>query len=600
MSADFMDRRNLDFILYEMLDAESLTAHPYYGEHSRQTFDAIIDVAAQIAKERFHPHNAALDANEPELVDGKVRIIPEVKEALAAYCEAGFLSAHHKVDLGGIQLPRMVALASHVWFSAANIATTAYVGLTKAAANVIEAFGNEEQKELFLGPMLEGRYFGTMVLTEPQAGSSLADLTASAEPAPDGDYLIKGNKIFISGGEHELSENIVHLVLARIKGGPPGIKGISLFIVPRYLVNPDGTIGEGNDVALSGLIHKLGYRGTTSTMLNFGENGSCRGYLIGEPNKGLNYMFHMMNEARINVGMGAVMLGYAGYLYSLDYARNRCQGRHPGNNDPTPPQVMLIEHVDVRRMLMEQKSYVEGAFSLGFYAVRLLDNQKTSPDETVRRESGLLLEILTPIIKAWPSEFCLEANSQAIQVLGGYGYTREYPVEQYYRTNRLNQIHEGTTAIQGIDLLGRKVSIQDGAAFKLLVGEIRDTLRQAGSIALVEGLAEELRQCLDIVEATTAFLLSKREEVGQIRFLSNATLYLRMVGHLVIGWMWLKQACTAAEKLQSSSEKDRDFYNGKLQACRYFSRWELPKIRYQSRILNDLDPTCLEMRDAWY
>jgi len=600
MTVEFMDRRNLNFVLYELLDAEQLTMHDYYSEHSRETFDAIIDVAAQIAREKFSPHNAALDANEPVVVDGKVKLLPEVKDALVAYCESGFLSAHHSMELGGIQLPRMIALASQVWFSAANISTTAYVGLTKAAANVIAAFGSEQQQARFLQPMLDGRFFGTMVLTESQAGSSLADIITSAEPTEEGHYLIKGNKIFISGGEHELSENIVHLVLARIKGGPVGIKGISLFIVPRYRVNPDSTLGTGNDVNLAGLIHKMGYRGTTSTMLNFGENDACHGYLIGEPHKGLNYMFHMMNEARINVGMGAIMLGYAGYLYSLDYARNRPQGRLPGNNDPATGQVMLIEHADVRRMLLMQKAYVEGAFSLGFYASWLLDNQKTSSDEALRSEAGLLLEILTPIIKSWSAEYCVAANDQAIQVLGGYGYTREYPVEHYYRNNRLNPIHEGTVAIHGIDLLGRKVSMQNGVAFKLLMREIRSTIDAAALVESLSEFAKLLNQAVVTVGETTALLLENKDAAGIVKFLANATIYLGMMGHTVIAWMWLRQALVAAAKLPEAATADRDFYQGKIHACRFFMRWELPKIQYQSRILKDLDPTCYDMQDTWF
>lgn len=600
MAVEFMSRRNLSFVLYELFDAEQLTKHAWYEEHSRETFEAIIDVAEQIAREKFHPHLAASDSQEPVMVDGKVAMIPELKEAVAAYAEAGFLAAHHSMELGGIQLPRMISLACQVWFSAANIATTSYVGLTKAAANVIEAFGTPEQKARFLPPMLDGRCFGTMVLTEPQAGSSLADIATTALPTGDGHYLLKGNKLFISAGEHELSENIVHLVLARIKGAPAGVKGLSLFIVPRYRVNADGSCGEGNDVALAGLIHKMGWRGTTSTMLNFGENDRCHGYLIGEPNKGLACMFQMMNEARVNVGMGATMLGYAGYLYSLDYARNRPQGRRAGNNDPSTKQVMLIEHADVRRMLLMQKSYVEGCFALGFYAAWLLDQQKSAPEDEVRREAGLLLDILTPIIKAWSSDLCIEANSQAIQVLGGYGYTRDYPVEQFFRNNRLNPIHEGTNAIQAIDLLGRKVSMYDGAAFRLLTREIAKTVEEADREESLRGLAQELRQALRTVEETTALLLAKREAAGTELFLANASLYLAMVGHVVIAWMWLRQALAATRKGAVATGRDEEFYRGKLQACRYYFRWELPKIRYQSGILGDLDTTCHAMENTWY
>ncbi len=600
MSEEFMSRRNLNFVLYEMLDATKLTENEYYKEHSRETFEAIIDVAEQIAREKFFPHHMELDATEPVVENGRVKIIPEVKEALDAYAEAGFLSAHHSEELGGIQLPRIVTLACQVWFSAANIATLAYLGLTKAAANLIEVFGTEEQKEKYLGPMLEGRYYGTMVLTEPQAGSSLADVATTARPTDEGHYLIKGNKIFISCGEHELSENIIHLVLARLKDAPPGIRGLSLFIVPRYRVREDGSIGEPNDVALAGLIHKMGYRGTTSTMLNFGENDDCRGYLIGEPNKGLACMFHMMNEARINVGIGAVMQGYAGYLYSLDYARNRPQGRPLGNKDPKSKQVMLVEHPDIRRMLLMQKAYVEGTFALGFYSAWLLDQEKTSPDEEVRRECGLLLELLTPIIKAWSAELTLEANYQAIQILGGYGYTRDYPVEQYYRNNRLNPIHEGANGIQAMDLLGRKVSMHEGAAFNLLVREIEKTVAETLENEPLREWASQIEKALNTLKETTADLLKAKKDFGPERVLANASIYQEMFGHVVIAWLWLKQAQTAIKGLEYANEENATFYKGKLQACRYYFTWDLPKIEYQSRILRDLDPTCLEMQDAWF
>lgn len=600
MAVEFMNRRNLNFVLYEMLDAERLTKNPIYSEHSRETFEAVIDVAEQIAREKFYPHMMASDAQEPVLVNGKVQLIPEIKEALAAYAEAGFLAAHHRPELGGIQLPRLIGLACQLWFSAANLPTATYSGLTKAAANLIEAHGSPEQKARFLPPMLDGRCFGTMCLTEPQAGSSLGDVTTSAVPVGDGHYIIKGNKIFISGAEHEMTENILHLVLARIKGASTGIKGLSLFIVPRFRFKPDGSAGEHNDVSISGLIHKMGWRGTTTALMNFGENDDCHGYLIGEPGKGLSCMFHMMNEARTNVGMGATMIGYASYLYSLDYARYRTQGRLPGNNDPDTKQALLIEHADVRRMLLMQKSFVEGCFALGLYAAWLLDQQKSSPSEQTRKESELLLDILTPIVKAWSSELCLEANFQAIQVMGGYGYTRDYPVEQYYRTNRINAIHEGTNGIQALDLLGRKVTMQGGAAFSLLVREIRKTIDEAAAVKSLKELSKELGLALERARETTATMLEKREEAGLDLFLSNASLYLAMTGHVVIAWMWLRQALIAAEKRGSAGESDRDFYQGKMQACNYYFSRELPKTEYLSRILNDIDPVCHSMQDAWF
>ncbi len=600
MTIPFFDRRNMNFVLYEMLGAEQLTSYDYYREHSRETFDAIIEVAEQIAREHFHSHNVKADKNEPVMIDGRVTIIPEVKEAIGHFTEAGFLASHHREDLGGIQLPWVVNQACFSIFQAANISTVAYPFLTIAAANVIEAFGSEEQKARYLPPMLDGRCFGTMALTEPQAGSSLADITTTAVPTPEGHYLLRGNKMFISGGEHELSENIVHLVLARIVGAPPGVKGISLFLVPRYQVNPDGSLGEHNDVAVSGLLHKMGYRGTVSTALNFGENNRCVSYLIGEPHKGLTYMFHMMNEARIGVGMGAAMLGYAGYLYSLDYARTRPQGRLPSNKDPQARPVMLVEHTDVRRMLLQQKAYVEGAYALGLYAAWLVDQHKYAPDEQIRKNCGLLLDILTPIVKAWPSEYGLKANYQAIQILGGYGYTREYPVEQYYRDNRLNPIHEGTNGIQAIDLLGRKVTMFDGAAFKRLLAAITETIEQAKSEPVLKEWTGQLDQALTTVETATAALLETLGQEGIETYLANASLYLEMTGHLVLAWIWLRQASVACRRMESASGSDQKFYRGKLQACRYFFHWELPKVHYQSQILRNMDRTCLDMQDDWF
>ena len=432
------------------------------------------------------------DEHEPQFDGQQVTLLPEVKDALDALRATGFLAAGKDYEYGGMQLPSLISFACLSLFKSANIATSSYAMLTTANANVIERFGSASQKRKYLQALFEGRTFGTMALTEPQAGSSLSDLVTSATPNADGTYSIRGNKIFISAGDHELSENIVHLVLARIPGGPPGVKGISLFTVPKYHVNDDGSRGARNDVALAGLIHKMGWRGTTSTMLSFGEHGECIGELIGEPHQGLAYMFHMMNEARIGVGLGAVMLGYRGYLASLDYARERPQGRHPTNKNPLDPQLPLIEHADVRRMLLAQKAYVEGAYALCLYAARLVDEQKTGEDETARAEAGLLLDLLTPIVKSWPSQWCLEANSLAIQIHGGYGYTREYPVEQFYRDNRLNMIHEGTHGIQAIDLLGRKVVMKQGAALELLGREIRSTIEDARGHAALHAHADSL------------------------------------------------------------------------------------------------------------
>ena len=389
MSETLLSSRNLAFELYEVLDAEGLTERERFAEHNRETFDAAISTARSIAEKYFAPHNRKNDENEPRYEDGKAILIPDVKPAVDAFLEAGFLNAARSFDAGGMQLPTLLSQACFAHFQSANAASTSYPFLTMGAANLIESFGTEAQKQRFLQPMIEGRFFGTMALTEPHAGSSLSDIRTRAEPAADGSYRLKGNKIFISGGDHPLSENIVHMVLAKLPDAPAGVKGISLFIVPKFLVNEDGSLGARNDVLLAGLFHKMGWRGTTSTALNFGDNGNCVGYLVGQPHQGLSCMFQMMNEARIGVGMGAVMLGYAGYLYSLEYARERPQGRLPDSKDPGTAPVSIIQHADIKRMLLTQKAYVEGAFDLGLYAARLFDDTTTLETDTERAATRL-------------------------------------------------------------------------------------------------------------------------------------------------------------------------------------------------------------------
>ncbi len=590
-------RRNLRFVLYELLEVTNVSSRERFNDHSHQTFEAALDVAFEIAEKFFATHNRKADIFEPHVVDGKVVLIDEVKIALEKFRDAGFFAAHSDFEHGGMQLPNMIALACQCVFLMANPATAAYPFLTIAAGNLLNSFGSEIQKSEFLGKMLQGKWFGTMALSEPQAGSSLADILTRAEPQSDDTYRIVGSKMWISAGEHELSENIVHFVLARIAGAPAGVKGISLFIVPRYR-SQNGKL-ENNDVNLAGLLHKMGYRGTTSTVLNFGERGDCHGFLIGVANQGLTYMFQMMNEARIGVGMGAVMLALAGYDYSLEYARTRLQGRNHKN--PLEPQTAIINHADVRRMLLEQKAIGEGGLALGLYASSLVEDEKTHPEEVKRKEAGLLLELLTPIVKAWSSQNGLKANENAIQILGGYGYTREYPVEQIYRDNRLNPIHEGTTGIQGLDLLGRKIVQFEGASLKLLTREIQSTIDAAKLEGRTKKHSEELENALNLVLDTTKKLLQARAEMGAEVFLANSNTYLEMLGHTVITWMWLRQALVAARGLEKPVSSDEmAFYNGKIQTCKYFYRFELPKILAWSNLISSLDVTVLEMKPEWF
>ncbi|HMN80416.1 MAG TPA: acyl-CoA dehydrogenase [Burkholderiaceae bacterium] len=604
-----LSRRDLDFLLYEWLQVGALTGRPRYQEHSRETFDAALDTSARIATEHFQPINRLLDSREPTFDGERVQTPAELKTALAAFCEAGLMAAGHDFELGGMQLPCVVEKACFAWFNGASVAAAGYPLLTIGNCNLLLKYGSAELIEHYVRPMLTGRCLGTMCLSEPQAGSSLSDIRTRAEPQPDGSYRLTGNKMWISGGEQDLSENIVHLVLAKIPGDDgqllPGVKGISLLVVPKLL--PEGR----NDVVLAGLNHKMGYRGTTNCLLNFGEGkfrpggrAGAVGWLVGERHQGLAYMFHMMNEARIGVGLGAVMLGYTAYLHALQYARTRPQGRRPRDKDPRAPQVPIVAHADVRRMLLAQKSYVEGALALNLYCARLVDDERTHPDADERRRANRLLELLTPIAKSWPSQWCQEANSLAIQVHGGYGYTRDFPVEQFYRDQRLNPIHEGTHGIQGLDLLGRKVRLEGGALLTELAGRIDETVARAEALGGEWAQAgADVRRTGERLRAVVATLYGAGDPDVT---LANASVYLEAFGHHVLAWIWLEQAVCAAGRLaavqgdHAAARQDRDFYAGKLQAARYFLRWELPKVEPMIALLAQLDTTTLDMQDAWF
>jgi butyryl-CoA dehydrogenase len=599
MDTSTVDRRHLDFMLYDVLGVDALSAYPRYAAHSRETFDAAISLAQQLAAEKFLPHNRKADLEEPRLVDGKVALIPEIAEAVRAFGEAGFTAALADEARGGMQLPFVVTAACDALFCAANGGTIAYPTLARAAANLLEVYATDEQKARYMQPILEGRYFGTMCLSEPHAGSSLADITTRAEPHADGSYRLTGAKMWISAGDHELGENIVHLVLARIAGAPAGVRGISLFIVPRWRVAADGTRGARNDVRLAGLNHKLGQRASVNTFLKFGEAGDCEAWLVGAPHHGLAYMFHMMNEERIGVGISAIQQACASWRYALAYARERRQGRHPDQKDPATPAVPLVEHADVRRMLLAQKCYVEGGQMLAFHAALLVDRQRDADAQT-REEAAALLELLTPIVKAWCSEYALRANDLAIQVLGGYGYTRDYPVEQCWRDNRINPIHEGTNGIQALDLLGRKALLHDGAALRLLLGEIATTCTGAASDAELAPFAQELAVKAKLVGDTT-LAVAQRMGRGEVRrALANASDYLLLVGHVAVAWCWLRMALVARRLAPAATGSERDFLDGKVQACRFWFATELPKVELAAKLVATADASAFEMKDAWF
>ncbi|MCY9783326.1 acyl-CoA dehydrogenase [Nocardiopsis sp. EMB25] len=593
MTSTLLSARDVRFLLYEWLNVDSLTGRPRYAEHSRETFDAALDLAERVATDHFAPHNKANDASEPRFDGERVHVIPEVRKALEVYAETGLAAMSMDASVGGAQIPQVVASACNAYFQAANLATSAYPFLTSGNARLLLAHGTPEQIDTWVRPMVEGRFTGTMCLSEPHAGSSLADITTRAEDAGDGTYRIFGNKMWISAGDHELTENIVHLVLAKLPGGPPGVKGISLFVVPKYLVAGDGSTGERNDVVPAGLNHKMGYRGTVNALLNFGEGAhtpggapGAVGYLVGEPHQGLEYMFHMMNGARIGVGAGAMAVGYTGYLKSLAYARERLQGRPLGEKDPSRPQVPIVEHTDVRRMLLAQKSYVEGALALVLYCARLVDETASAADDAASERARLLLDMLTPIVKSWPSQWCLEANSLAIQVHGGYGYTREYDVEQHYRDNRLNAIHEGTHGIQALDLLGRKAVLDGGARLGVFLETARETVERARGLGGSEAeFADRLAASLDRAAQTTAAAWADGDPAVA---LANATSYMEAVGHVVVAWMWLEQ-------LVAAHGREGAFYEGKRAAGAFFFRYELPRTGPWFDLVASRDRTVLDV-----
>ena len=503
--------RDVEFLLYEVFNVDELVKNERYSHHDRETFVAVLELARDFAEQKFYPLAKPLDHNEPYLKDNKVVTIPELKNILDEYRELGFQKMSAEIALGGMQLPFVIAQAAGAFLAAANVSAIAYSFLTTAAANLLSKYGAISLKDRFLGPMIEGRFFGTMNLSEPQAGSSLADIKVVAKPTKSEHYLISGTKMWISGGEHELSENIVHMVLARLEGAPSGIAGISLFLVPKYREDSEGNFTKQNDIQVVGLNHKMGWHGTTNTVLNYGENSDCHGYLIGEPNKGLLYMFHMMNEARIGVGMHATALGYTGYLHSLSYAKERIQGRRLGAPKSDSNQVSIIEHPDIKRLLMMQKLAVEGSLALTLFCAFLYDRYLVETNESSKEEINLLLELLTPVAKSWPSEFCLEANKHAIQVLGGYGYTKDFPLERFYRDNRLNPIHEGTHGIQALDLIGRKIFINEGKSFIFLLTLVKETISKAKKDAELKIFGDQLDASIMQLESVVESIKLKKK-----------------------------------------------------------------------------------------
>ncbi len=562
MAEKFISERNVKFMLYEVFDAEALTQYDTYAEHGREIFDLVLDTALKLGRDILQPLLREMDQNPPRFIDGEVKVHPMVREWMRTCGEGGWISALAPYEYGGQQLPLLIGAVVRFILSAANYSASVYPLLTAGAAHLIESFGSQTLKETYIPRMYAGEWQGTMALTEPQAGSSLSDLSTLAEPTDQDYYLLRGQKIFISASDHDGVDNIVNLLLARIKGAPPGVKGISLFVVPKFRPEADGSLAR-NDIQVAGSFHKLGYRGSPICQLSLGENNDCRGYLVGEPHKGLAYMFQMMNEARIDVGMSATAIASAAYYASLQYARERPQGRRLAAKDPTLPQVNIIEHADVKRMLLFQRAVVEGSFSLLLQCSLYADRARVLTGEDKERNE-LLLDLLTPVAKTYPSEMGLLSVSQGLQILGGYGYCDEFPLELFYRDARIHPIHEGTTGIHGLDLLGRKMVMKGGKAAQLYLREVEQTITQAREVSSLAPYAVRLQEALGKLKEVTARLVQISQEKGPEYFLADATLYLEFFGIIAVAWQWLVQALVIRKALEKElSEEENNFYQGK-------------------------------------
>ena len=599
MAAKFVSERNIKFLLYEVFDVESLTQYEYYSQHTRKLFDMVLKAAVKLGKNLLFPIFEEMDRKPPELVNGEVKVHPAVKTVMQEFGEGGWISSRVPFDQDGEQLPSLVADICEFIFAAANYSAHAYAGLTVGASHLIESFGSRELYDAYVPRMRTGQWQGTMALTEPEAGSSLADITTMAEPTDQGYYRLKGQKIFISAGDHDGAENVIHLMLAKIQGAPAGVKGISLFVVPKKRLDDQGNL-VANDVVASGLYHKLGYRGCPIVQLSIGDRNDCRGWLVGEPHSGLKYMFQMMNEARIGVGMGATAMATAAYYAALEYSKTRRQGRRLSQKDPGLPPVPIIEHADVKRMLLFQRAVIEGAQSLLMQCSKYVDYQKVLTGEE-RDKYSLLLEILTPVAKSYPSEMGIQSISQGLQCLGGSGYCDDYPLEQYYRDCRIHPIHEGTTGIQAMDLLGRKVIMQNGRAFLLYITEVHDTIADARDLKPLEKFAGALNDSLTKLQEVTRHLLTVAGREKPEAFLADATLYLEFFGIITIAWQWLLQGIAAQNALISGAgKKDLNFYEGKMFTLRYFFAYELPKTLGLAQRLMDDDRLTIEIQTEYF
>lgn len=586
MTNPLLRDRDVEFLLYEVFDAVSLCELPAFADHSRETFDLVLRACRDLAHEALFPAYKAMDEEEPVLEGGRVRVHRAMHALYPKIAELGIAPATRPAEVGGQSLPSTVWAMACAYLMAANLSAFGYFMLTTGAARLIESFGEAWMRERFMKRMYAGDWTGTMALTEPQAGSSLQDSATRATPLEDGSYRIAGQKIFISGGDQDLTDNTVHMVLARIDGAPPGTKGISLFAVPKKRPE-DGTLAD-NDVTTTGLFHKIGWIGLPSVQLNFGDEGDCKGWLVGEPHRGLKHMFQMMNEARIGVGLNGIATAAVAYYEALGYAQERPQGRRLTSRDPAAPPVPIVEHADVRRMLLRQKAIVEGGLALQTLCANLSDRAEHQPEEHDRARAQALLDLMTPIAKSFPAEKGFEVNVLSIQVHGGYGYTREYLPEAWMRDQKLNSLHEGTTGIQSLDLLGRRAMKDGGRPMEVLLDEVRDTAERAEAAEVEPAWIRAARDASQTLAEVTAALGGRGAEGDVDGMLLHSFDYLEMTWTVVVGWLWLKQAAVARAALNEGA-RDTSFYQGKLQAAQYWVHTELPRVAHLAQLCRDAE-----------
>ena len=602
MANPLLSDRNVEFLLREVLDTEALLALPAFSDHTLETCDMYVQSARKLAREVLYPAYKPMDEAPPRLEGGQLRVHPAMRSIYPRLVELGTITATRPASVGGASLPTCIATLANVYLMAANLSAYGYAGLTTGAARLLESFGSDILRERFMSRMYSGEWTGTMALTEPQAGSSLSDVKTTATPVSgQGHYLVRGSKIFISAGDHDLTENIVHLTLARIEGAPAGIKGVSLFAIPKRREGEGNASLVPNDVQVAGVIHKIGWRGIASLAINFGEQDDCRGWLVGEPHRGISYMFQMMNEARIMVGLNGVATAAVAYQESLEYAKTRPQGRPIGAKNPEAPQVPIIEHADVRRMLLRQKAIVEGGLALVVEAARLQDVSEHATEPRERDRARLLLDLLTPIAKTFPAEKGFESNALAVQIHGGYGYTSEYMPESWLRDQKLNTLHEGTSGIQSLDLLGRKVIAGGGAALRALVEAIEVAVGRAKRAGVPDAWLTRLQGSVTAVGEVTMQLGELGMKGDAEAMLRHSFDYMEMLSIVVVAWQWLVQAAVAKEGLaREPPPADRDFYEGKLAAAQYWMFTEVPRVGTLGALCRGNEDSYARAQPSWF